>query len=264
VIAAPGRLARGGPGTLEELVAERGIRVAAGFVGRPVPSPTTGEPVYGLPQCAHLLIGPSGMRPPHPITEPLRKGDRRVELAWARSLEHAERPLGTQVLDLLGTDEHTWLDLPVRFDQHQWQRDPGEAPGPLVVAMAAVFPGDAAAARAGADGEPGAGADSAPPPAGGDLEHGLARRREGRLVVIGSELAFSSLLMRTNRDFLLNAFNWAASREFRVRISPRDPTERVLDTSDGRAVRRLSAIVLWILPGILLCSGLFTAWRRRR
>jgi len=248
VVVAPNQQARSEPNTLEALVAEYGIRVRPGIVARPIPSPTTGKPLYGDPRCAGWYLGPGGMRPPHEITRPLRLGNRNIFLVNARALERVDKPPGTQVLDLLSSDQHAWLDLPESSGLQTWNLDRGEEQGPFVVGMAAVFPGriDSVGPR--------------PPRERAD------ERVEGRLVVIGSELAFASAaaIFPTNRDFVLNVFNWAASREFRVRISPRDPTARIIDLGDAGVRRGLAAVCLGALPGLLLIGGIVTAWRRRR
>lgn len=244
VVAAPPREARPLPNSIEALVEEFGIRVRPGIVARPVPSPTTGEPLDGDPRCSGWYLGPGDMRPPHEITRPLRLGNRSIFMVHTRALARATPPPGTQVIDLLSADDRTWLDLPDTIGRFAWNRDQGEETGPFTVGMAAVFPGKL---------------DSVGPMP-------VDERVEGRLVVIGSELAFSSAdaIFPTNRDFILNVFNWAASREFRVRVSTKDPVERILDMRDGGVKSRLSLVCIFGLPGVLLLGGIVTVVRRRR
>jgi ABC-type uncharacterized transport system involved in gliding motility auxiliary subunit len=82
--------------------------------------------------------------------------------------------------------------------------------------------------------------------------------------VLSSAVSAINATFETNRDFLLNAFNWAASRDWRVKVEAREAPQRRLDLAQPDAVRRLW---LWIALAPVLSSlalGLAMAWRRRR
>ncbi len=94
-----------------------------------------------------------------------------------------------------------------------------------------------------------------------------SERRRSRLVVLGSsDLLVTALLETTggqgsSRDLALNAFNWLASREWRVNISPRDPDLRILPNEKVPALNR---VVVWFIPGSFLLLGLLVAFLRSR
>ena len=84
------------------------------------------------------------------------------------------------------------------------------------------------------------------------------------MLALGSPEVFGNVSFDTNGDFLLNAFNWAASREFRVSITPRKSEERRIDIGQDRSLFRVNLVAVWLLPLACLALAFATAWRRRR
>jgi hypothetical protein len=162
-----------------------------------------------------------------------------------RALEIGRAMPGGTVLPLLRSTEEAWLDLPQDGSRNQdWKPEAGERQGPFVLAAAIVFPPQAAA--------------------GTPRRTGPQERPEARVAVLGSAVSAINATFDTNRDFLLNTFNWCASRDWRVKVSAREVPQRRLDLTQPESVQRLW---IWIaLAPVLLCLvlGIVIAWRRRR
>jgi hypothetical protein len=242
LIATPGRRSFAGAASLPELLERWGIRVSMnGLIARTVPQPA-GPPLQGVPECAQIFVWSEGMRP-GVITDPLRRADRRVVLPFARSLERGELPRGATLVDLLVTMDDTWRDLPDSKNQCNFLYESTEERGPFTLAMQAVFPPSrparAATTQAGA-------------------------RPECRIVCFGSSEAFSNRYFEENRDLVLNAFNWAAAREFRVNVSRKPHAARRLDVTKGNALSIVNVVAVFLIPGACLVLGAWTAVRRRR
>jgi hypothetical protein len=230
--------------SVADLLEPWGLRVArSGFVAR-APLGPGGAPQYGTNTAAQLWLERSSMGT-HPITDPLRRAERRVIFNGARALEIGRGLPGGNVLALLRSPEGAWLDLPLEGGKTQdWKPEAGERQGPFVLAAAILFPPQAAA--------------------GPPRRSSPAERPEARVVVLSSAVSAINATFETNRDFLLNAFNWAASRDWRVKVEAREAPQRRLDLAQPDAVRRLW---LWIALAPVLSSlalGLAMAWRRRR
>jgi hypothetical protein len=245
LIAAPGLRPLEGEGSLSELLHRWGIRLnQTGLIARPWPQPT-GKPIDGIEQCGQIFVWGEGMRL-SPITEPLRRADRRMRLPFTRGLERGEVPRGGTLIDLLVSMEDSWRDLPDSQNsmRYSFRIDSGEDRGPFVVAMQEVFPPSRPAR-----------VTSASPP---------GSRPECRLVCLGSADAFCNGAFDDNREFLLNAFNWAASREYRVSVSRKNPQVRRLDVATGKSLSIVNAVAVFLIPGLCLVLGVWTAIKRRR
>jgi hypothetical protein len=222
-----------------------GIRVSmAGLIARPVPQ-AAGPPIQGIIECARIFVWGDGMRP-SAITDPLRRADRRVQIPNTRSLERGDVPRGGTLLDLLVSFDDTWRDLPdpKNPSSYHFLYDATEERGPFVLAMQEVFP------------------PSRPPHDGAASQTGV--RPECRIVCLGSGDALCNAVFDENRELLLNAFNWAASREFRVAISVKNPQVRRLDITSGSALSVVNGVAVFLLPGLCLVLGVWTAIKRRR
>jgi len=230
--------------SLPALLASLGIEVSMqGLVARPV-AQSSGGTLTGIPDCSSsLMVFPEGLAAMNPVTEPLRKAGRRVVVPFARALSPlASRPPGAAVLPILRTDDLAWLDLGT-VDSCDWTPKAGEPQQVFVLGMQAVFPA------------PGPIPPERLPP---------GARAEARVLCVGSSAAFSNQLVGENRDFLLNAFNWASAREHRVSVEIKSPQARRLEVQEAGVMSTVQAVCVYALPLLCLALGLFTAWRRRR
>lgn len=238
VIAAP-RLAeveRGTQGGVVELLRGFGMLAEPGIVCESLVA-RSGQRVDGTPQCAVLLIGQGGLSTSHPLTEPLLRRGRRVQFSLSPALRRGGLESGGILLDLISSGPDSWLDLPTvagqpdfAFDHTRERRDRH------ALAMAAELP-----TFTDADGEP----------------------RRGRVLGIASASFLCDGLFDVNRDFLVNAFNWMAERDYRVRVTPLPRGESRLDLQRGRALPIVSYALYAGLPAVCMAVGLFLAWRRR-
>lgn len=229
---------------LQALVGKWGIGIETeGVVAEP--RATTSGPLYGSPQCPDVIVSSDGLAPLSPVTESLKRSERYVEMPASASLARTTGPPGASVITLLTTDDAAWRDLPDATPSgHDWKPSPGEARGPFALAMTSVFrPPRTSSARKVASG-------SALP--------------ESRVLCVGSVLAFANACAEANRDFLLNGFDWAASREFLVHVDPESRAARRIDLSSGRALSNVFWVSVVLLPATCLLLGLFTNWRRLR
>ena len=247
LVCAPGRPGGAAAAVTEpsvaSLVAKWGVRIESdGVVAEP--RATTSGPLYGSPQCPDVVVGSDGLAPLSPVTEALKRADRYVEMPFSASLARGTGPPGATVITVLTSDDSSWRDLPDASPSgHDWKPSPGEPRGPFALAMTAAFQPPRASSRK--------------PPPGSALP-------ESRVVCIGSSDAFTNSSAEVNRDFLLSAFDWAASREFRVHVDPENRPSRRLDLTSGRALSDVFWACLVLLPGCCLALGVLTTWRRRR
>lgn len=243
VIAAPGLELGGGQGSIADLMTHFGILVAPGIVCRPFLG-ADGVPTMGTAKVADVVVRAENMALRQPIVEPLRRGDRRVRLIFSHPLERGRPPTGGVLLDLLRSSDLTWEEFPAADGSYGWSWDQGrERSGPFTLAMTSVFPPT----------------EQGPmPPPGTNPE-----RPECRVLAIGTPEVFGSALFDTNRDFLVNAFNWAASREFRVSITPREADVRRIDLGEDRTLFYMNLLSVWILPLACALVGLLMFLRRR-
>lgn len=243
LIAAPSPYSTGGVTSLEGMLAKLGILTQPGFVCRPVIN-AAGMPAYGDKRSIEVLVNAAGMQPKHPVTGPLRQADRRVRLVYSHAFERSTPPTGGRVTELLRTDEYTWLELPDANGDLNYRWEQGrEREGPFTLAMASVFPPN----------------EVGPIPLGTN-----SVVRECRVLALGTPDGFADVLFDTNRDLLVNGFNWAANREFRVSVTPRTFDRRRMDIGQDQSLFYLNVICLGLLPLGCLALAAFAAWRRKR
>lgn len=243
LIAAPGVKDVQGRDALPALVERFGIWIEPrGGICRPRISGAGGQ-LIGDPNCAVVFISGLGLSA-HPVTDGLRRADRRVVVVYSKSLEVRTPPPGGVVLPLLRTSDDCWLDLPATGQPTgNWVPDSSEPRGPFMVGIEAKF------------------SPPSPLPAGRVLPDGA--RPECRVLCLGSAEAFSNLTFDTNRDLLLSLFNHAAAREFRVSVVKKNVEERRVELGSGNALATVHWVAVILLPGVCLLLGLFTAWKRR-
>jgi len=108
-----------------------------------------------------------------------------------------------------------------------------------------------------------AAAVSAPAPAAPDAKPD-APKPEARLVVFGdSDFAGNSGLgIQGNRDLFMNTVGWLSQQENLISIRPKDADDRRL-TMTAAQQTNVTWLSLFIIPGLVFFTGVYTWWRRR-
>ena len=163
----------------------------------------------------------------HPITRDM--GGITTLFPLTRSVQAAKTPpQGTNVQPLARTSAESWAETSRdELQQGQVKPDPGEARGPLPVAV-------------------------------------VATKDKARIVVYGtSSFAANQFLnLQGNRDFFLNTVSWLAEEEDQISIRPKESRSApvFLTSQQAQAVFLLPVV---ILPGIVLVGGIVALVRRR-
>ncbi len=218
-----------------ELLANWGIPSQPGIICEPVTT-VRGESVDGTPECSLLLIS-NGLDASHPITEPLKRHGRRIQFGLAHSFLQPGVLGGGTAFPLVTSSPESWRDLADSGGNYNYRKDADEKRGRARLVMQAEF--------------------------SPLLEGAEEAVRRPRILAIGSSTFCGNSYVPMNRDFLLNAFNWLAERDYRVRVSPREPGISRLDLQRGKTLSKL-AYVLWLyVPASFILIGILVAWRRR-
>jgi len=192
--------------------------------------------------------------PAHAISEGFRLV---TAYPMARSMTPIEGGSNSRVAQpLVSTSPQSWAEADLASlsgtggAQVAFDAAKGDKQGPITLGAAVSAPATVAPAPAPATGTP----------ASPDAE----RKPESRVVAIGdSDFAANfGLGIQGNRDFFMNAVNWLAQQENLIAIRPREPADRRLTlTADQQ--QRIMLLCLFIIPGIVFASGVYTWWRRR-
>ena len=176
----------------------------------------------------------------HPIVESF--GNVMSIFPLARSVTRGnDVPEGSVLRELFTTaDENSWAETRPEELAQRSSPAPGQALGPIGLAMALEIPHAADASSASSAGR-------------------------SRLVVVGdsdfiaNELAAAPLL---NADLFLNMVNWVAQDEDLISIRPREPEERSVLMTDQQ-LQTVFYLSLFIIPGIVIVAGVSSWWGRR-
>jgi ABC-type uncharacterized transport system involved in gliding motility auxiliary subunit len=233
------------------------------------PSRTDSQPLTNLIALAHdwginvgndVVVDVSGMGqlfgaseavpvaaqyPSHPITDRFR-----VMTAYplARSAAPVEGGVnGHTAQPLVNTSDRSWAETDVQglLTQKKIALDPGkDKPGPITLASAVT----------GA-----APLDPAKPP-----EKPEGPKPETRLIVFGdSDFASNSVLgIEGNRDIFMNSVGWLSQQENLISVRAKEPDDRRL-TLTARAQNGLTILSIFIVPGLVFMTGVYSWWRRR-
>jgi ABC-type uncharacterized transport system involved in gliding motility auxiliary subunit len=199
--------------------------------------------------------------PSHAITD-------RFQLMTAYPVARSVAPVeggvdGRTAQPLVQTSAQSWAEADiaaissggrVAFDASQ-----GDKQGPITLGAAVSAPATAAPAPA-----PGNGQTADGKPADPSKPAEPERKPESRVVAIGdSDFAANAFLgIQGNRDFFMNAVNWLAQQENMIAIRPREPEDRRITlTADQQ--QRIMLLSIFIIPGLVFASGVYTWWKRR-
>lgn len=243
-----------GPRGMREFLSGYGIDAQAGFIAAPIRN-SYGQLVDGSLECAILHIGPESMGSRHPVTDSLRRAGRRLMLPQTRCFSRGEPPQNGVLLDLLRSPATAWRDLPDGQGLQDWSWNKRlEEQGVFVLAMSVAFPAP--------NPPPVVDAPLIPEPALSPLPNGGAAAT--KIIAFGCPDAMGNGQIDSNRDFVLNAFNWLASRDERLVIRPRAHIRRRVDVNNTNALEVAYNIAGLGLPGLFALLGLLVWWKRRK
>ena len=190
--------------------------------------------------------------PAHPITEGFR-----VITAYPMARSMTPIPGGSNshtAQPLVNTSPQSWSEadlaaLSTGKAEVAFNADKGDKQGPITLAAVVSAP-----------------ATVTPPPAGNASPDSpdAQRKPETRVVAVGdSDFATNMAIgISGNRDFFMNSLNWLSQQENLIAVRPRQPEDRRLTlTADQQ--NRIMILTLFIIPGLVFASGVYTWWRRR-
>jgi ABC-type uncharacterized transport system involved in gliding motility auxiliary subunit len=246
---------------------EAGLESLLGDFGAEVGNNIVVDPANPLPffGAETIFVNSYGV---HPITRPLSEAQLPVIIPLARSVVAADVD-GLTVTELFKTTSEGWGESNLReLDKVEKQEDDLEGPVSLGVAIESSSPStsdDADDLQFDEEGGPAGsvegldeGEDESPGfPA--DIAEGL------RLVVIGDAdfLSNGQLQNAPNEALFSNTMNWLVERDSLVAIPPKKPEQVRLSLTKSQ-LTRLTWLVLGVLPGIVVATGVSIYFRRRR
>jgi ABC-type uncharacterized transport system involved in gliding motility auxiliary subunit len=182
----------------------------------------------------------------------------------ARSVAPVEGGVGGHTAQpLVQTSAQSWAETDMASlssgGRVAFEADKGDKQGPITLGAAVSAPATAAPSPAADSGQT---ADGKPADPNKPAEP--ERKPESRIVAIGdSDFAANAFLgIQGNRDFFMNTVNWLAQQENMIAIRPREPEDRRLTlTADQQ--QRIMLLSIFIIPGLVFASGVYTWWKRR-
>ena len=197
--------------------------------------------------------------PPHPITE-------NFNLITAFPLARSIRPIAGGVENrtpeiLIETGANSWSEMDfseLATGEVRLNEDAGDIAGPIPIALSVSQTIESE--RAGTtDAENETGSDNVERNSTSDTP------LEARLVLFGdSDFATNGAVgIQGNRDLILNSINWLAQQENLIAIRPREPEDRRITLTADQQVR-ITWLSLLMIPGVILGTGVYSWWTRRR
>jgi ABC-type uncharacterized transport system involved in gliding motility auxiliary subunit len=228
---------------LTQFLADWGIRAGSDVIL----DPTSGQ-VIGT----DASVAVAAAYPTHPITQGFR-----VVTAYplARSMAPIEGGSNSHTAQpVVNTGQQSWAEadiagLAAAKAQVEFNADKGDKQGPITVASAVSAPA------------------TVTPPASGNATPASPdadRKPETRILAVGdSDFAANTAIgLPGNRDFFVNSLNWLSQQENLIAVRPRQPEDRRL-TMTAEAQNRIMILTLFIIPGLVFATGIYTWWKRR-
>jgi len=189
--------------------------------------------------------------PPHAITTGFR-----VLTAYPMARSMTPIPEGAKhtAQPLVSTSQQSWSEADIASissgkGQVEFNEDKGDKQGPVMLAAAVSAPASVTPPKP-ANASP----DAADAPA----------TPETRVVAVGdSDFAANMAIgVQGNKDFFMNSINWLAQQENMISVRPRQPQDhRLTLTADQQ--NRIMILSIFIIPGLVFATGVYTWWRRR-
>jgi ABC-type uncharacterized transport system involved in gliding motility auxiliary subunit len=91
-----------------------------------------------------------------------------------------------------------------------------------------------------------------------------APKPETRVVIFGdSDFASNGVMgIQGNKDMFMNTIGWLSQQENLIAVRPRQPEDRRLTlTADQQ--NRIMILTIFIIPGLVFATGVYTWWKRR-
>ncbi len=189
--------------------------------------------------------------PSHPITQGFR-----VLTAYPMARSMTPIPGGSNshtAQPLVNTSQQSWSEADISSissgkGQVEFNADKGDKEGPITLAAAVSAPATV----------------TPPKPANASPDADAPATPETRVVAVGdSDFAANVAIgVQGNRDFFMNSLNWLAQQENMIAVRPRQPQDhRLTLTADQQ--NRIMILSIFIIPGLVFASGVYTWWRRR-
>ena len=200
----------------------------------------------------------------------------------ARSISPVSGGIGDRVAQpFVDTSTQSWAESDItrliESGEVELDEDQSDRPGPITigVAVAATVP-DSSEPETDPSGESGPLADAGEPTPESqtDVEPSPADAPdeadtdesppETRVAVLGdSDFAANfGLGIQGNRDLFLNIVDWLAQQENLVAIRPREPEDRRITLTLDQQ-QRINMLSIFLLPGVVFGTGMYTWWLRR-
>jgi ABC-type uncharacterized transport system involved in gliding motility auxiliary subunit len=149
------------------------------------------------------------------------------------------------------TSPRSWAETDIKSllssGQVKFNADQGDRQGPITIAAYVSAPvADTATTKTVSDKK-----DDAPKP-------------ESRVIVTGdSDFASNAALgIQGNKDLFLNMVDWITQQQDLISIRPKQPDDRRVTLTAAQQVN-VTWLVLLLIPGCILGSGVYSWWRRR-
>lgn len=214
--------------------------------------------------------------PSHPITD---RFNVLTAFPLARSVEPTPNETSNLITEaFLQTGSQSWAETDIarltQTSEVELQENQGDRPGPVTIGVAVTSAISRSTTETGNVTLSEQGESTVAPEPTSDAStllesaanpSGDAQNIETRLVVVGdSDFAANySLGIQGNRDLFLNIANWLTQQENLVAIRPREPEDRRITLTADQQLR-IFWLSVFMIPGVILGTGIYTWWLGRQ
>lgn len=214
--------------------------------------------------------------PSHPITD---RFNVLTAFPLARSVEPTPNEISNLIAEaFLQTGSQSWAETDIarltQTSEVELQENQGDRPGPVTIGVAVTSAISRSTTETGNVTLSEQGESTVAPEPTSDAStllesaanpSGDAQNIETRLVVVGdSDFAANySLGIQGNRDLFLNIANWLTQQENLVAIRPREPEDRRITLTADQQLR-IFWLSVFMIPGVILGTGIYTWWLGRQ